>query len=163
LNGNLARGRLPGYQSKHLFSGFMKCGKCGGGIAVVSAGRAAGPRYGCRRARREYTCDNTIEMKAATVEERLLAKLQAELQRPEITDYIIRETIRRAQEAPAAGHKRETLAKELEKERKKAPEPGKGPRRWGTFQHHPDGYPEAGGRHQRLGRAAGHHPTCDSA
>jgi site-specific DNA recombinase len=118
-NGNLVRGRLPGYQSKHLFSGFMKCGTCGGGIAVVSAGRAAGPRYGCRRAKREYTCDNAIEMKLSTLEERLLEKLQAELQRREIIDYVIREITRRAQQAPTGVKKPEALAKQLEGERRK--------------------------------------------
>ncbi len=106
LKGNFARGRLPGYQSKYLFSGFLKCGKCGGSIVVVSSGRIAGPRYGCLKAKRQYTCSNDIEMSLKKVETRLLEKLQAELQKPEVADYIIRETTRRV--AGGAGGEQQT-------------------------------------------------------
>jgi len=106
LKGNLARGRLPGHQSKYLFSGFLKCGKCGASIVVVSSGKVAGPRYGCLKAKRQYTCSNDIEMSLKKVETRLLDKLQAELQKPEVADYIVRQTMRRSQEAPASGKKR---------------------------------------------------------
>jgi site-specific DNA recombinase len=119
LKGNLARGRLPGHQSKYLFSGFLKCGKCGASIVVVSSGKVAGPRYGCLKAKRQYTCSNDIEMSLKKVETRLLDRLQAELQKPEVADYIVRQTMRRSQEAPASGKKRDAVTKELERERKK--------------------------------------------
>ena len=119
LQGNLARGRLPGHQSKYLFSGFLMCGRCGGSISVVSSGKVAGPRYGCLKAKRQYLCTNDIELSLKKVETRLLEKLQAELQKPDVADYIIHETTRRAQEAPAASHQREALTTQLERERKK--------------------------------------------
>ena len=42
---NLARGRSALY-SPHLFSGFMRCGTCGGTFCTVSGGQGS-PRYGC--------------------------------------------------------------------------------------------------------------------
>lgn len=116
---NLASGRLPGYQSKYLFSGFLKCGACGGGVMVVSSGKVAGPRYGCYRAHREHTCENKIEISLKTVESRLLEKLQTELQRPEVTDYIINAVEVRAREAQDKPQNRARLEKELGQERRK--------------------------------------------
>jgi DNA invertase Pin-like site-specific DNA recombinase len=117
--GNLARGRLPGYQSKYLLSGFVKCGLCGGGYAIVSSNKRVGPRYGCRRSHREYTCTNRIVVRPSVVEARVLEKLQAELLQPERVDYIIREAIRRAAEAEQKPAKRDQVAKQLDQERKK--------------------------------------------
>jgi hypothetical protein len=117
--GNLARGRLPGYQSRYLLSGFLECGICSGAYAIVSANKRVGPRYGCRRAHREYTCTNRIAVRPSVVEERVLEKLQVELLRPERVDYIVRESIRKAQQADDKPGKRDRLAKQLEQERKK--------------------------------------------
>jgi len=118
-NGNLARGRLPGYQSRHLLSGFLRCGDCGGSVAVVSSGKAAGPRYGCLRACREHSCTNRIETKVERIEQRLLERLQAELLKPEITNYIIRETSRRARQEPSGGTTPASVTAEIARERKK--------------------------------------------
>jgi Recombinase zinc beta ribbon domain len=58
---------MPGQHSKYLFNGFLKCGKCGAAMVVVSSGRIAGPRYGCLRAKRQYLCENDIEMSLVKV------------------------------------------------------------------------------------------------
>jgi len=44
----LMRGKNAALHSRHLFSGFMRCGSCGGAITVVSGGYGQ-PRYGCLR------------------------------------------------------------------------------------------------------------------
>ena len=124
--GNLARGRLAGHQSKYLFSGFLRCGSCGGAIGVVSSGKAAGPRYGCIRACRQYNCDNRIETKVERIEQRLLDRLQAELLKPEITDYIIRETTRRARQEPSGTQEAGDIDRGDRARAQKAPEPRHG-------------------------------------
>jgi hypothetical protein len=116
---NLARGRLPGRQSKYLFSGYLKCGVCGGGVMVVSSGKIAGPRYGCYRAHRQHNCDNRIDISLKTVDSRLLEKLQTELQRPEVTDYIIKAVEERAHQAQEKPQNRARLEKEVAQERRK--------------------------------------------
>ena len=58
-------------------------------------------------------------MSLKKVETRLLEKLQAELQKPDVADYIAREVTADPQEAPSASHKRDALTKELERERNK--------------------------------------------
>lgn len=88
-------------------------------LAAVSSGRIAGPRYGCLRAKRQYACSNDIEMSLKKVETRLLEKLQAELQKPDVTGYIVGEAMRRSRQAPSGSHERHPLTKELERERKK--------------------------------------------
>jgi DNA invertase Pin-like site-specific DNA recombinase len=118
-DGHLARGGLPGSRSKHLLSGFLRCGECGGSVGVVSSGKAAGPRYGCVRACRQYTCQNRIETKVERLEVRVLDRLQAELVKPEIADYIVRETIRRGHQQPSGRAKPETLTAEIDRERQK--------------------------------------------
>jgi hypothetical protein len=116
---NLARGRLPGYQSKYLFSGFLRCGVCGGAVTVVSCGKIAGPRYGCPRAHRQHRCDNKIDISLKTLDGRLLEKLQTELQRPEVTAYIMKAVGERARQAQEKPQNRAKLEKELSQERRK--------------------------------------------
>jgi DNA invertase Pin-like site-specific DNA recombinase len=116
---NLARGRLPGYQSKYLFSGFLRCGTCGGAMTIVSCGKIAGPRYGCPRAHRHHNCENRIDISLKTVDGRLLERLQSELQRPEITDYIVKAVEERARQAQEKPQNRVKLEKELTLERRK--------------------------------------------
>ena len=58
---NLARGRSGRHHSKHLFTGFAKCGLCGGAMSSVSGGKGS-PRFGCRRSWQEGTsaCPNRL-------------------------------------------------------------------------------------------------------
>jgi hypothetical protein len=72
-----------------LFSGFMRCGVCGGAITVVTGGYGT-PRYGCQRASKSGTaaCTNRLTIRAKVADAALLEGLQAELLRPETVGYV---------------------------------------------------------------------------
>src|SRR5262249_48229996 len=57
----LMRGRKAALHSPHLFSGFMRCGVCGGAVTVVSGG-CGSPRYGCQQSSRNgrAACSNRL-------------------------------------------------------------------------------------------------------
>lgn len=86
---NLMRGKNAALHSRHLFSGFMRCGVCGGAVAVVAGGWGS-PRYGClRRSKNGQTaCSNKYTIRATIADAVLLAGLQEELTRPETVAYI---------------------------------------------------------------------------
>jgi site-specific DNA recombinase len=80
----LVRGKNAAMYSRHLFSGFTRCGACGGAITVVCGGQGS-PRYGCPRSWRDGTaaCSNRLTIQAKVADPVLVAGLQAELLRPE--------------------------------------------------------------------------------
>ncbi|MFC7047940.1 recombinase family protein [Emcibacter nanhaiensis] len=78
----LANTRRP----KHLLSGLLSCGHCGGRYSIVSQ-----DRYGCFNARNRNTCSNTHTIKRQRIEERVLHGLKDKLITPEVVETIIRE------------------------------------------------------------------------
>ena len=86
---SLMRGKSAVLHSRHLFSGFMRCGICGGAISVVSGGWGS-PRYGCQQHSKNgaTACTNRLTIRAKIADAALLASLQAELLRPETVAYI---------------------------------------------------------------------------
>ena len=85
----LVRGKNAALYSKHLFSGLLRCGVCEGAITAV-AGGCGKPRYGCSRAWRSgrARCSNRITIQACVVDQILLERLRAELQRPEMVAHL---------------------------------------------------------------------------
>jgi site-specific DNA recombinase len=85
----LMRGRNAAMYSRHLFSGFLRCGVCGGAVTVVSGGFGT-PRYGCARHSRNGVafCANRLTIRARVADAALLAGLQTELRRPETVSYL---------------------------------------------------------------------------
>jgi site-specific DNA recombinase len=85
----LAVGRNAALHSTHLFSGFLRCGGCGGAITVVSGGYGS-PRYGCARSWKNghAVCGNRITIRAKIADAHLVAGLRAELLRPETVHYV---------------------------------------------------------------------------
>lgn len=72
-----------GPQHKHLLSGILKCGHCGGAMAIV------GPdRYGCTwaRYRGAAVCTQTRTVKRQTAERAILQSLARDLYSPEAID-----------------------------------------------------------------------------
>ena len=69
------RARRP----KHLFSGLLTCGECGGGFTVV--GKAY---YGCANARNKGTCDNRLTITKTDLEKRVLTGLKHQLLHPDL-------------------------------------------------------------------------------
>jgi hypothetical protein len=85
----LMRGKNAALHSRHLFSGFLRCGICGGAITVVSGGRGT-PRYGCLRHSKngDSACTNRLTIRAKIADGVLLEGLQAELLRPTTVAFI---------------------------------------------------------------------------
>lgn len=85
----LMRGRSAVLHSHHLFSGFLRCGICGGAVTSVSGGKGT-PRYGCSRHSKNgaSACTNRLTIRAKVADAVLLDGLQAELLRPETVSYI---------------------------------------------------------------------------
>jgi site-specific DNA recombinase len=91
------RGLRPGLlraraaSSRYLFSGFLRCGVCGGAITIVSgAGRRhRAADYGCPAREFRGTCSNTRRISSDVLESQLLEKLQREVLAPEAIDYIL--------------------------------------------------------------------------
>ncbi len=69
------RARRP----KHLFSGLLTCGCCGGGYTIV--GKA---HYGCANARNKGTCDNLSTIQRDALEIRVLSGLKDQLLHPDL-------------------------------------------------------------------------------
>lgn len=66
-------------RAKHLFSGLLKCGCCGGSYTRVNK-----TKYGCASARNKGTCDNRKLIKREHVEERILSGLKSKLMHPDM-------------------------------------------------------------------------------
>lgn len=85
----LMRGRNAALYSRHLFSGFLRCGVCGGAVTIVTGGYGS-PRYGCQRrsVNGALSCTNRLTIRAKVADPALLAGLRAELLKPETVRYI---------------------------------------------------------------------------
>jgi hypothetical protein len=86
---NLLRGRNPDHHARHLFTGVMKCGVCGGPMAIVAGGHGS-PRYGCRQSWRHgvTTCRNRMTVRAKVADRTLLSSLQTQLTSPGVVAYV---------------------------------------------------------------------------
>ena len=110
-----ASGRLRGREgalfSRHLFTGYMRCGECGGAFTTVSGGYGS-PRYGCPAAWNSgaSVCGNRLTIRAKVVDPALLAGLQAALLEPatiqRITDALARQLNRVLEQRPAVRESR---------------------------------------------------------
>jgi DNA invertase Pin-like site-specific DNA recombinase len=69
------RARRP----RHLLSGLLTCGCCGGGYTVVGKSY-----YGCANARNKRTCDNRVTIKIEDVESRVLGGVKDQLLHPDL-------------------------------------------------------------------------------
>ena len=77
------------HRRKFLLSGLLRCGRCGGGFAIL-----AQDRYGCATRRSKGTCDNNATISRQEIEARVLDGLKDRLMAPEL----VREFIRAFQE-----------------------------------------------------------------
>jgi site-specific DNA recombinase len=62
---------------RYLLSGLTRCGVCGGGFSMISAGHT-----GCSTARNKGTCSNRMAIKRADLEDRVLGALKNKLMDP---------------------------------------------------------------------------------
>lgn len=83
----LEPGTLPGdnrilnerRRPKHLFTGLVKCGCCGGGYSMISK-----DMLGCTNARTKGTCANRMNIRRDTLEQSVLNGLDKHLMQPEL-------------------------------------------------------------------------------
>jgi site-specific DNA recombinase len=71
---------------KHLFSGLLKCGCCGGSYTLMNK-----TKYGCASARNKGTCDNRALIKQNEVEDRVLSGLKERLLHPTMLAQFVAE------------------------------------------------------------------------
>ena len=97
---------------KHLFSGLVICGLCGGSMTSqrVQHGRDVGPVHylGCSTRRNCGACDNARNISTAEISSRVLDALQKHLLQPNLVELAV-ETYRK---------ERERLAKEISRTRR---------------------------------------------
>jgi site-specific DNA recombinase len=67
-------------KSRHLFSGLMRCGACGG--SYISAGGSKYPRFKCSARHESGTCDNKRMISARIIETRVLTAIEQDLLDP---------------------------------------------------------------------------------
>jgi DNA invertase Pin-like site-specific DNA recombinase len=70
----VGKGRPP----KHVLSGILRCGECGGPMTVIDR-----YRYGCGRAKDRGTCSSTLRFSRLDAERAVLAGVRAELGTPQ--------------------------------------------------------------------------------
>jgi len=64
---------------KHLLTGLMRCGVCGGAYSKINVNL-----FGCAAARNKGTCDNRLNIRVAAVDGIVLAGLKSRLMDPEL-------------------------------------------------------------------------------
>ena len=74
---------------KTLFSGLIKCGRCGAGMVLVCA-----DRFGCAAARNKGTCGNRLTIKVDRLEHTILDGLQHHLMDPALLEVFAAEYVR---------------------------------------------------------------------
>jgi DNA invertase Pin-like site-specific DNA recombinase len=79
----------------HLLSGALKCGSCGGAIALVS-GKNTG-YYGCLNASRR-SCDNRKLIARKRIEDKFLAALNDAVLKPEVLELVYERTAQKVKE-----------------------------------------------------------------
>lgn len=79
----------------HLLSGALKCGACGGAIALVS-GKGSG-YYGCLNGSRR-SCENRVLIARKRLEDKFLATLNAEVLKPDVLALVYERTAAKVKE-----------------------------------------------------------------
>jgi site-specific DNA recombinase len=76
--------------TRFLFSGLLKCGQCGGNLAIVAGGgKKQYHKYGSSQHWYRGACSNNLLERQIWLEKTLLADLQAEILKPEALEYTI--------------------------------------------------------------------------
>jgi site-specific DNA recombinase len=116
-----ARNHLPFQlqaRPRHLLSGLIRCKRCGGSYAVLSA-----DRLGCTRHREAGTCDNRRRISVSRLEERVFAGLTEKLLAPDVVSAVVRryhaERERLAKERRLRRRAEETRLAAIEEETKR--------------------------------------------
>jgi site-specific DNA recombinase len=103
---------------KHLFTGLVKCGCCGGGYSMISK-----DMLGCTNARTKGTCANRMNIRRDTLEQSVLNGLDKHLMEPELykefCDEFTREVNKARMEARVSIDAAQTETKRIDRELEK--------------------------------------------
>ena len=91
---------------RHLFSGLMKCGHCGGAYTKISASL-----FGCATARNKGTCKNRVNIRTDALEATVLDGLRTRLMDPELFRAFVEEFAREFNRLISTQHTRVDQAK----------------------------------------------------
>ena len=82
--------RARSASSPYLFSGLLKCGVCGAHMNIISGrGQRRHASYGCPLHAQRGVCSNNLRIRRDVLEHGLLAKLHAEVMRPDVVQHTI--------------------------------------------------------------------------
>ena len=93
-----------GRPARHLLSGLLRCGECGGPMVVIDA-----HSYGCSISKERGTCSSRIRLRRTTAEAALLAGIRAQLLTEEAFEHLRRRVaaaLKSAKPSDAAARKR---------------------------------------------------------
>lgn len=89
------RGEFPGRghprQARHVLSGFLECGLCGGGFHALNGAE----RYGCawHRGRGPVVCASALTVRRAALEERIFGAIRDRILVPEVVAYAVEKAL----------------------------------------------------------------------
>ncbi len=92
--------KRPGPRPKHLLSGLIECGICGGTVSTINR-----DRYGCRTHKEKGTCRNDRMAPRAEIERRVLDTLRDRLASPAMVGEFVREYHRERERLAAAARR----------------------------------------------------------
>jgi site-specific DNA recombinase len=94
--GGRISGRPPKTATQNLLAGLATCAQCGGGLIVETAPAKRGrvPEYVCFRHRANGTCDNTLRMPVADINDAVLQAIEEHALTPEAIEQVIHLTER---------------------------------------------------------------------
>lgn len=115
------QGFAQGPRPKHLLTGLVKCGICGGSYTVTSGAKAAGgKRLGCATRKEKGTCGNAGTIVMAQLEDRVFTGLRRYLKQPEGLRFFVEEFHRHLRELRAESVRdRARLEKQLAQAQRK--------------------------------------------
>lgn len=103
--------KCKGGVQRHLLSGILRCGACGGPMIAVNT-----HSYGCSNRLNRGTCDFRHTVTRATVERRIIALVRRDLLSPEAVDMLKREVRAELERQPDQAAENEKRRQGLERE-----------------------------------------------
>jgi site-specific DNA recombinase len=108
-----------GIEARHLFSGFLVCGQCGGGMhAIRRTSRRGQPRiyFLCNSWRVDGACDNAMSARLSDVDEVLIEAIRRDVLAVDVVEDVVRRAIELYTSEPdVAEVRRHRLAGERER------------------------------------------------
>ena len=77
--------------TRYLFSGLLRCGRCGSNIIIVQGDeKRRHAKYGCPRHRYHVDCNNSIAIRRDRLEQQLIEALATQVLQPQALEYALK-------------------------------------------------------------------------